>query len=470
MRTPLAALLHRVQGTRDTLARYAALASPPVAMPITSVYKANCQATGDRLSAFLPLVDTIAALSSVPSVPQSVLDEIAEFKKVVACLPEPTKQDAAREWLTLAQERLEVWRDATRKQEAAKDLSQRTRQIYDLYASTSDQVLTGIYSDVEKDFTALYRFANRDDEDEFNAKLVPSMGKLGFDVDFYGRGFFPPGAYHSEGHQDSMGVCLYLALMRHLLGARFTFAVLDDVLMSVDSGHRREVCALLKTEFPHTQFIMTTHDPIWLRHMKTERLIGGRSAVQFRNWTVDLGPVQWDQRDVWTEIDDYLKGNDVRAAAALLRHYLEYVSAEVCHRLRAPVEFRGDAQYQLGELLPPAIRQMRKLYACAKKAANSWNQRELVGQVAGLEAKFAELAEASKAEQWQVNVAVHFNSWDTLVKDDFMPVAAAFRELLGGFTCPDCREYLRVSPDRESPESVRCECGKTNINLGIKSV
>src|SRR2546429_4550729 len=25
---------------------------------------------------------------------------------------------------------------------------------------------------------------------------------------------FPPGAYHSEGHQDSMGVCRYLALMK----------------------------------------------------------------------------------------------------------------------------------------------------------------------------------------------------------------------------------------------------------------
>jgi hypothetical protein len=331
---PLVALLHRVQGTMDTLVRYAALASPPVAMQKISAYKAHCQVAGDRLSAFLPLADTIAALSSVPMVPQNVLDEIAEFKKMVAGLPEPTKQDAAREWLTLVQERLEVWRDATRKQEAAKNLAQRTRQIYDLYASTSDQVLTGIYSDVEKDFTALYRFANRDDEDEFNAKLVPSMGKLGFDVDFYGRGFFPPGAYHSEGHQDSMGVCLYLALMRHLLGARFTFAVLDDVLMSVDAGHRREVCALLKTEFPHTQFIMTTHDPIWLRHMKTERLIGGRSAVQFRNWTVDLGPVQWDQRDVWTEIGRVPGLHVAQAGKAAGRDHSE-------HERRREVEAHG---------------------------------------------------------------------------------------------------------------------------------
>ena len=77
-----------------------------------------------------------------------------------------------------------------------------------------------------------------------------------------------------------MGLSLYLALMRYLQGDGFTFAVLDDVLMSVDAGHRREVCTLLKREFPNTQFIITTHDPIWLRHMRTQGLIGSRSAVQ----------------------------------------------------------------------------------------------------------------------------------------------------------------------------------------------
>src|SRR5215510_6308951 len=99
-----------------------------------------------------------------------------------------------------------------------------------------------------------------------------------------------------------MGLCLYLALMRHLQGSGFTFAVLDDVLMSVDTGHRREVCALLKKEFPHTQFIITTHDSVWMRHMKTEGLIAARSGVQLRKWNVDHGPTQWDDRDVRTEI------------------------------------------------------------------------------------------------------------------------------------------------------------------------
>jgi recombinational DNA repair ATPase RecF len=466
---PLIAVLRKAQAAIDTLVRFAALATPPLPMKGASDYSASCKSAIDSLDTLLPLTNTIITLSNVPIIPQATLDAIDEFEKMVASLPEPTKQDAARDWLTLAQERLEVWRSAARKEKAANDKAQIARQVSDIYAKISDDVLTGIYADVEQDFAGLYRSINRDDEDKFNAKLVPSLGKLGFDVDFYGRGFFPPGAYHSEGHQDSMGLCLYLALMRHIQGDGFTFAVLDDVLMSVDAGHRREVCALIKEKFPNTQFIMTTHDPIWLRHMRTEGIIGGRSAVQFRGWSVDIGPTRWDERDVWTEIDDYLKENDVRAAASLLRHYLEYTAAELCHRLRAPVEFRGDTQYQLGDLLPAAIAHMRKLYRLGREAANSWNKKEIIKQIAAHESKFAALADTSKAEQWQVNVAVHYNSWDNLCKEDFDPVVKAFRDLLDGFTCSECKEYLRVSPERETPESLRCECGTTNINLRKKA-
>jgi len=464
---PLTVTLQKLQTTINTLVGYAATATPPVAFSAGRDYVNESTIAIKKLNAFLPITETISVLTNLPSIPEGVLNAIDELQKVVDALPEPTKHDSAREWLTVAQERLEVWRGGMRKHKTATEQAQMARKIYDIYTNTSDTVLGGIYAAVQEDFATLYSFINRDDEDRFKAKLVPSMGKLGFDVNFYNRGFFPPGAYHSEGHQDGMGLCLYLALMRYLQGEWFTFAVLDDVLMSVDTGHRREVCTLLKKEFPNTQFIMTTHDPIWLQHMRTEGLTGSRSFVHFKNWTVDHGPTRWDDRDVWTEIDDHLKENDVRAAAGLLRHYLEFISAELCHRLRAQVEFRGDARYQLGELFPPAISQMRKLFSRAKEAANSWNQKEVIQQLTAREKKFAILAEASKAEQWQVNTAIHYNSWDNLSKEDFNPVVEAFRELLSEFACsePECREYLRVLPDREIPESIRCGCGKININL-----
>ncbi|MGE3787501.1 MAG: AAA family ATPase [Nitrospirales bacterium] len=468
---PLTTTIQKVKARMESLIKYFELAKPPIACKEIKSYLQTCQNWIDKLTDGFAILKTIAALKDISIMPQPVLAEVAKLEDLVNDLPEPTKEDAARDRLTLGQERYEVLRKVEREEKVAAAQAKKARKIYDIYTATSDNVLTEIYKAVEHEFASFYGFVNRDDEDKFKAQIIPSMGKLGFNVDFYGRGFFPPGAYHSEGHQDGMGLCLYLALMKHLHGDGFTFAVLDDVLMSVDAGHRREVCTLLKNSFPNTQFILTTHDPIWLRHMRTEGLTTGRSVVQFRRWSVDHGPTQWDDRDVWEEIDDFLKINDVRAASALLRHYLEYTSWELCHRLRAPVEFRGDAQYQLGELLPAAIKQMQRLYAKAKEAANSYNQKEILVQITTQESRFSKAVEISKVEQWQVNAAIHFNSWDNLGKGDFEPVPKAFQELLRTFTCadPECGEYFRVSPDREAADCFRCDCGKINVNLRKKS-
>ncbi|MCP5359891.1 MAG: AAA family ATPase [Steroidobacteraceae bacterium] len=448
---------------------HAKLAEPVIPSESLQQLTSSLNERASKFTVSARLADIPAALEEFGAISATAVETIGKVESYVAGLPEPTKLDAARDWLILAQERLEVLREARRRLKAGRERAERAKKISDTYVKASDDVLVALYATVEEDFVRLYRFINRDDEAAFQAKLTPSMGKLGFDVDFYGRGFFPPGAYHSEGHQDGMGLCLYLALMRRVQGDEFRFSVLDDVLMSVDSGHRREVCALLKKEFPNTQFVMTTHDKIWLRHMRTEGLTTAQSAVEFRNWTVDQGPTCWDDRDVWKEIEDALNVNDVRTAAGVLRNYLEFVSGELCHRLRARVEFRGDAQYQLGELLPAAVGQMRNLLSKGKDAANSWKQQQILDDLVARAASFGAIVDASNVERWQINVAIHFNGWENLGKADFAPVVESCRKLVEAFYCTVCNEALRVSPDREAMESVRCGCGQTNINLKKKA-
>jgi hypothetical protein len=267
-----------------------------------------------------------------------------------------------------------------------------------------------------------------------------------------------------------MGLCLYLALMNHLLKGSFTFAVLDDVLMSVDAGHRREVTKMLKEKFPNTQFILTTHDEIWHRHMKTAGLVAPKSALHFRKWTVDLGPTEWDDRDVWQEIDDHLGKNDVRAAAGLLRHYLEHVSQEICHRLRAKVEFRGDAQFTLGDLLPNALAALSSAFKKGKAAAQSWGMQQVSDALTAKETVYDAARAASNVEQWQVNAAVHYNAWATLDKRDFAPVVTAYKDLLTHFGCGQCHALFYLSPDRGEAEIMRCDCTQSSVNFKRKEV
>ena len=168
------------------------------------------------------------------------------------------------------------------------------------------------------------------------------------------------------------------------------------------------------------------------------------------------------------EIDDALGKHNIREAAGLMRHYLEYVSAEICHRLRAPVAFRGDGMYQLGDLLPSAVGQFRSLLREGKAAEQSWGKTEAHDAIDVRERKFAEAAAKTLIEQWQTNPAFHYNAWANLQKEDFAPVVESYRALLALMFCPDCAGCYSVSPDRGPREGLRCTCGTTNINLKRK--
>jgi hypothetical protein len=460
--------LHAAGTAMATVIGYGGQFSVPVNVTALKDFKTILLGRYQQLQKLLPLDDTRTVLASCSSVPD-LSGSIAPLSAAIASIPEPTKQDAARDFLVVAQERLAQYRTARQNAVAGKAKAERAAKVFAVFGDVTTNALENIYKQVETAFSGYYRKINHDDESKFTAKLLPSIGKLAFDVDFYGRGHFPPGAYHSEGHQDGMGLCLYLALMNHLLGAEFTFAVLDDVLMSVDAGHRREVCSLLKETFPNTQFIFTTHDEIWLKHMRSEGLVKGRKFVHFRTWSADLGPTEWDDHDIWAEVDVHLAKNDVRAAAALLRHYLEHFSKEACDRLRATVEFRGDAQFTLGDLLPNATVALGDLFKKAKAAANSWNQKDVISKIATRDNAFTEAKTKAGHDNWQVNTAVHFNEWADLQKQDFQPVVAAFKAFVGSFSCPTCHEMFYVIPDRGKPEAVRCGCGELNLNLIPKS-
>ncbi len=166
--------------------------------------------------------------------PADVPDALKAMAAKVEAKPDQSARLDAQTFLTRAQDRIEEYRKATRSLLAATRAAEQAKTVYDGYCRVMEAELNKLYEDVLEDFCAFYRLINEGDEEQFTAKLTPEASKLDLDVNFYDRGMYPPGAFHSEGHQDGMGVCLYLALMKRLLGERFTFALMDDVVMSVD--------------------------------------------------------------------------------------------------------------------------------------------------------------------------------------------------------------------------------------------
>ena len=405
-------------------------------------------------------------LGTPPSLAAGVDSLIAE----VNTIPDQSGLVTAHSFLTLARDRLKSFEQAQQAERRAKNAAELGNLAYTTYCDVAAQHLSGLYTSVEGEFSRYYRAINVDDESGFRAKFESAESKLNLSVDFYNRGMFPPGAYHSEGHQDGMGVCLYLALMKHLLGNRFRLAVLDDVVMSVDRDHRKQFCHLLSTEFSDTQFVITTHDRVWAKQMQTAGLVESRSGVEFRRWNVETGPVFEEITEAWDQIEADIARNDIEAAASKLRRHLEYVCGELAHDLGAKLRYRGDMSYDFGDLWTAVIGRQGELLRLAAKSANRWNDSDAKTRVAEMQEERSNALAACGGEQWMINRAIHYNEWATFPEGEFRTVVRAFRRLLLQLRCPKggCGSWLYLVPSRGDADVMRCRCNQISLNLRMK--
>lgn len=411
-----------------------------------------------------------ASHSVTAHVPPAPLTEAFDaLSKTLDDAPDESEEDAARTFLDLAKDRWTRVRLARVGAEKADAVKKAGQAAYDLYCAAADEALSTLYATVEQDFSRYYQFVNADDEGTFRAELVPSSGSLDLKVDFYQLGMFPPVAYHSEGHQDGMGVCLYLALVKQLLGPDFKYAVLDDVVMSVDSNHRRRFAELLKAEFAGVQFIITTHDEVWARQMRASGLVKSASMARFYGWTVDAGPT-YGAGDAWAAIESDLEKGDVAGAAHKLRRALEASTSDIAESIGGPVTYRSDGSYDLSVFLDSIKGRHGKLLSMAASSAQSWGNQQQTQQVEQLKERRSAVIPEQDAESWLLNKLVHNNDWANGTEADFRPVLAAAQDFLSLFRCenPDCESWIVVSGRPGAEESLRCACQAYNLNLTKK--
>ena len=336
------------------------------------------------------------------------------------------------------------------------------------FEKARDSVLEGLYDRIAERFKNYYCILHYHEKDHFDAKLQPQHGGLGFEVDFLGRGGHPPQALHSEGHQDSMGVCLFLALNDELAMPRLDLVVLDDVIMSVDSDHRKDVCRLLKDQFSDRQFIITTHDRTWSQQLKQEQVVQAKRLIDFTGWTVEDGPNTHQRLDLWADISDDLEHDRVREAAFKLRRGSEEFFEGACDALGAKLVYNSGLRWQLDDWLPAAMSQFKDLLSEARRAAASWENGTAQTELLELESVRSQTFGRTYVEQWAINTTVHYNAWENMTPQDFTPVVEAFRDLHSLFQCSSCGFPLEAIPPKPVSTVVKCKCGKVNWNLQKK--
>jgi DNA repair exonuclease SbcCD ATPase subunit len=378
---------------------------------------------------------------------------------------EPSPEQTAWDKLNRLEENLKYYEENLIQYEKSKSALNNALILHDAFIESRDHVLDSLYSEIKDRFVELYRQLHGNDEADFDADLVSEGAGVDFKVKFHGEGKHPPHALHSEGHQDSMGICLYLALAERLTQGYIDLIILDDVMMSVDAPHRRRICHLLADFFKGKQFFITTHDQTWARQLQSEGVIRSNNRVELSNWTIQDGPRINYMGDIWEPIDKDLSRNDVPSAAAKLRRGSEEYFGLVCSNLQAPVKYKFSGQNDLGDLLSGALSSYKKYLKQAKNAARSWENYEEFDKLKTIEDCSKDIFGRINVERWAVNPAVHFNEWADFTPQDFKPVVDSFNSLFSLFQCDKCGTILHLVMSGGNPEAVKCNCGSVNWNL-----
>ncbi len=238
----------------------------------------------------------------------------------------------------------------------------------DAFTAAREAAIQGVFEHIAQKvlqyYRALHDYGDGAEQSECTALLLTSSsraatGGLRLAIQFLGLAdSCDPRAFLSEGHLDSLGLCLYLATVR-LFNPVGTMLVLDDVLTSIDMEHRHRVGELLFSEFSDYQILITTHDEHWFSTLQSSARARGKQSEwvfnRIANWTLDGGPESAAFEGTWEFVEAHLNEDSFRELGGPLRLVLEDFLKRTAEVLKVRVEFRFDGKYVSGAFVNAGI-------------------------------------------------------------------------------------------------------------------
>lgn len=236
-------------------------------------------------------------------------------------------------------------------------------KLYEKFSTIKSEKIQSIFDSIETDMQDFYSFLHQN-EPHRNVKLkIQGKGtSAALEIESFGISGNPK-AYASEGHLDTLGLCIFLAFVKKF-NSGCSLIVLDDIVTTVDSVHREKICRLLFENFKEKQFIITTHDGLWYEQIS--QMLSPYSLDNkflkciIYDWNEDEGPFFKNHKFKWEIIPDRISSRDINCAGNETRQYYEWVLENICKSTRAPLPI-NDKGYSVGELVRPARHQIKAL-------------------------------------------------------------------------------------------------------------
>jgi hypothetical protein len=223
-----------------------------------------------------------------------LLDDLHALSESVAKLattlgPELTRREQRKSLLQTVRDALNQYHHNVQQKSELDSLMPRLEKAHEVFVEERRAFVDEILGRIAKRVGELYEEVHPGEGlSKISLQLDPDKrASLDIVSQFPGAKDSPPGAYLSESHLDTLGVCIFLALSEEEI-PEGTILVLDDVVASVDEPHVDRIIEMVydvSQRFAHC--LLTTHYLPWREKFRWGYLKKGE--CQF----IELGEWSW---------------------------------------------------------------------------------------------------------------------------------------------------------------------------------
>lgn len=264
---------------------------------------------------------------------------------------------------------------------------------------------------------------------------------------FNGSVVSPPKKYFSESYLNCYGIAFFLASVK-AFNKKNKFFVLDDVISSFDSEHRKRFADLLFEKFADYQIIVLTHETEWFGYIKD--LAKGKGwEIQEVKWSPAEGThLEKSPANLRELIDYQIANNIVDQLGNSIRIYLEKFLKQVCVNLEIRTVFRFNDQNEK-RMCPELLNELRP--TVEKKSTDFKAYIPLLERLAG------------------TSILGNLLSHDNRMSPKMGDLKAAWEDVKSIeaiFTCPEetCGKLISTRDYDTVKKQVRCRCGALSYN------
>jgi recombinational DNA repair ATPase RecF len=366
--------------------------------------------------------------------PATALGELRAFADVVKGLEENresiTLHERAKEQANKRQAFLQTIHESMRK--ARQDVAQ--------------EVLVEIGAKVAEYYSAIHPEA-----EECEVTKAPSIevqrhsgGTAFVRGDFASQPVKDPKWVYSDGHLDTVGICIFLALRRYRAKnvGDPKLMVLDDVVLSIDLGHARRLITLLRDEFKDHQLLIFTHNGLFARWCLG--LMPGLKKLDVLGWTLETGPRISDYASTIQRLTEHIEKSPSKEIAMNLMWLMDEWLAECRFAYSLSVPARLGDEYTLTEIWEPFAKSVRDL------AKQFGDELQHVTKI---------LDSLLDVPRIRNMLAAHENEFAqefprTVISD----IAGNAIALVRAIYCIECHTFASPVPNRHQPQLLTCRC------------